>query len=41
MVTHQVNITELTAIVPRSGEAVVIQVDDTGLTHLGQLMPEL
>ena len=41
MVTHQVNITELTDIVPRSGEAVVIQVDETGLTHLGQLMPEL
>ncbi|MEL6398067.1 MAG: histidine phosphatase family protein [Cyanobacteria bacterium J06607_6] len=40
MVTHQVNITELTDIVPRSGEAVVIQVDDTGLTHLGQFMPE-
>ncbi|MGD1929945.1 MAG: histidine phosphatase family protein [Leptolyngbyaceae cyanobacterium] len=41
MVTHQVNITELTDIVPRSGEAVVIQVDETGLTHLGQFRPEL
>ena len=40
MVTHQVNITALTDIVPRSGEAVVIQVNDTGLTHLGQFMPE-
>lgn len=39
MVTHQVNITGLTEIVPRSGEAVVIEVNDASLTQLGQLLP--
>jgi phosphohistidine phosphatase SixA len=38
MVTHQVNITGLTEIVPRSGEAVVLEVNDA-LTQLGQLLP--
>jgi phosphohistidine phosphatase SixA len=41
MVTHQVNIAALTEIVPRSGEAVVLQMDETTLTPLGQLLPEL
>ncbi len=40
MVTHQVNITGITDIVPRSGEAVVVQVDEGGLTQIGQFMPE-
>ncbi|WP_204140805.1 histidine phosphatase family protein [Halomicronema sp. CCY15110] len=39
MVTHQVNITGLTGIVPRSGEAVVVQVAETGLTQIGQFLP--
>jgi phosphohistidine phosphatase SixA len=39
MVTHQVNITGLTEIVPRSGAAVVIEVDDASLTQIGQLLP--
>lgn len=39
MVTHQVNITGLTDIVPRSGEAVVLQVEETGLTQIGQFLP--
>jgi hypothetical protein len=39
MVTHQVNITGLTEVVPRSGEAVVLQVEDDTLTHIGQFMP--
>ena len=30
MVTHQVNITALTGIVPRSGAAVVVQANATG-----------
>jgi phosphohistidine phosphatase SixA len=39
MVTHQVNITGLTGVVPRSGEAVVLQVAETGLTQMGQFLP--
>lgn len=39
MVTHQVNITDLTGIVPQSGEAVVLQVDETSLTQIGQFRP--
>lgn len=39
MVTHQVNITGLTEIFPRSGEAVVLQVADDRITQIGQLMP--
>lgn len=39
MVTHQVNITGITDIVPRSGEAVVVQVDAEGLTQVGQFLP--
>lgn len=39
MVTHQVNITGLTDIVPRSGEAVVLQVEADQLTEVGQFMP--
>ncbi|MEM6713533.1 MAG: histidine phosphatase family protein [Cyanobacteria bacterium P01_C01_bin.147] len=41
MVTHQVNITGLTDIVPQSGEAVVLQVEASELTQMGQLRPEL
>lgn len=40
MVTHQVNITALTGIVPASGEGVVLQVgDDQQLDVLGRLRP--
>ena len=39
MVTHQVNITGLTDIFPRSGEAVVLKVEDPQITQIGQLMP--
>ncbi|NEQ44630.1 MAG: hypothetical protein F6K00_14125 [Leptolyngbya sp. SIOISBB] len=41
MVTHQVNVTDLTGIVPQSGEAVVLRVADTSLTQIGQFRPEL
>lgn len=41
MVTHQVNITGLTGIVPQSGEAVIIQVQDDALVQLGQFRPWL
>ncbi|MDB9525517.1 histidine phosphatase family protein [Oscillatoria sp. CS-180] len=41
MVTHQVNITALTDIVPQSGEAVVLQVQADELTQIGQFRPEL
>lgn len=40
MVTHQVNITGITGIIPRSGEAVVVQVEDEALTQIGQFTPE-
>lgn len=39
MVSHQVNISALTDIVPRSGTAVVVQVTASGLVRLGQLDP--
>ncbi len=39
MVSHQVNITALTGIVPRSGTAVIMQVSASGLVRLGQLDP--
>ena len=39
MVSHQVNITALTDIVPRSGTAVVVQVTASGLVRMGQLDP--
>ena len=35
MVTHQVNITALTGVYPRSGEVIVVQRD--GFTVLGRL----
>lgn len=39
IVTHQVNITALTGIVPRSGEIVVAQRSASGLEVLGRLPP--
>ncbi|TGD63106.1 histidine phosphatase family protein [Tabrizicola sp. WMC-M-20] len=39
IVTHQVNITALTGIVPRSGEAVVAQRTGQGLEVTGRLSP--
>lgn len=40
MVTHQVNITALTGIVPRSGEIVITRRDGAGLRVLDRLPPE-
>lgn len=40
IVTHQVNITALTGIVPRSGEIVVARRGASGLMVLGRLPPE-
>jgi hypothetical protein len=40
IVTHQVNITALTGIVPRSGEIVVARRSASGLTVLGRLPAE-
>ena len=37
MVTHQVNITALTGVVPLSGEAVVLKLDSSGMTRVGEL----
>lgn len=37
MMTHQVNITALSGIVPRSGSAVVLQIDNNQFNVLGQL----
>jgi hypothetical protein len=40
MVTHQVNITALTGIVPRSGAAVVVQANAEGeVIIIGELDP--
>jgi len=40
MVTHQVNITALTGIVPQSGAAVVVQANDKGeVVVIGELEP--
>ncbi len=39
VVTHQVNITALTGVVPASGEAVVVQPTDQGLVVKGQFTP--
>ncbi|MCU0534652.1 MAG: hypothetical protein MUD14_12230 [Hydrococcus sp. Prado102] len=40
MVTHQVNITALSGVVPRQGDAVIIQVrDGKRLKVVGQLDP--
>jgi phosphohistidine phosphatase SixA len=39
VVTHQVNITALTGIVPSSGEGVVVQRTAQGLEVVGRLMP--
>lgn len=39
IVTHQVNITALTGIVPRSGEIIVTRRDGDGLTVLDRLPP--
>lgn len=40
IVTHQVNITALTGITPRSGEIIVTRRDGQGLVVLGRLPPE-
>ena len=40
IVTHQVNITALTGIVPRSGEIVITRRADSGLTVIDRLPPE-
>lgn len=40
IVTHQVNITALTGIVPRSGEVVIATREGGGLTVLGRLAPD-
>ncbi|MEL6353038.1 MAG: histidine phosphatase family protein [Cyanobacteria bacterium J06627_28] len=40
MVTHQVNITALSDIVPQSGSAVVMQLNDGRLEVLGQLLED-
>jgi broad specificity phosphatase PhoE len=37
-VTHQVNITALTGIFPRSGEIIVVQPDDSGLRVVGRVL---
>ena len=39
VVTHQVNITALTGVVPRPGEGVVVKMDGTTLQVLGRLVP--
>lgn len=39
VVTHQVNITALTGIVPSSGEGVVVKTTPQGLAVLGRVMP--
>ncbi len=39
VVTHQVNITALTGVVPRSGEGVVVKLADNTLQVLGRLVP--
>ena len=39
VVTHQVNITALTGLVPQSGEGVVLQTDETSLRVQGTLLP--
>lgn len=39
VITHQVNITELTGIVPGSGEGVVVKPTGLGLRVLGRLAP--
>ncbi len=39
VVTHQVNITELTDVVPSSGEGVVIQPTSTGFQLVGRIQP--
>jgi phosphohistidine phosphatase SixA len=39
VVTHQVNITALTGIVPNSGEGVVVKLTPQGLVVAGRIMP--
>lgn len=39
IVTHQVNITALTGVVPESGEGVVVRVGEGGLEVLGRVKP--
>ncbi len=39
VVTHQVNITALTSVVPRPGEGVVVKMNGTTLQVLGRLGP--
>lgn len=38
-VTHQVNITALTGIVPRPGEGIIVRMEPSGLKVLGRLPP--
>lgn len=40
IVTHQVNITALTGVVPRSGEIVITRLEGGGLVVTGRLPPE-
>jgi phosphohistidine phosphatase SixA len=39
VVTHQVNITALTGVVPASGEGVIVEFTDRGLKVLGKVTP--
>ena len=39
VVTHQVNITALTGIVPTSGEGVVLKVENGTLNIIGRIQP--
>lgn len=39
LVTHQVNITALTGVVPREGEIVVVRADGETITVIGRLRP--
>jgi hypothetical protein len=38
-VTHQVNITALTGIAPRSGEGIIVRIEKGGAEVLGRLPP--
>jgi hypothetical protein len=38
-VTHQVNITALTGIAPRSGEGIIVRIGQGGAQVLGRLPP--
>ncbi len=38
MVTHQVNITALTGVVPREGEAIIVAAEGDGVRVLGRII---